>query len=343
MDKSHSTLNFEKPIRDLEAQLEALNRSSKAQNLDVAGEIVAIEKKIEATKREIYSNLTAWQRVQISRHPQRPFGKDYIESLFDDFQEFHGDRFYGDDHALIGGTAFFEGKTIMLLAQQKGRNTKENIFRNFGMPQPEGYRKAHRLMKMAEKFKIPVISFIDTPGAYPGLGAEERHVAEAIAVNQQVMSRLNVPIISIIIGEGGSGGALGISLADRILVLENAYFSVISPEGCAAILWRDRTHAPKAAEALRLSAEVLINFGIADAIVPEPLGGAHRDHIETAGNVRSVISKHLKELRSLSTKTLKERRYRKYRAIAVLDEPGIEEKTSEFPTTQSKAVKDKTA
>lgn len=345
MNNPFFALDFEKPIRDLEEQLDKVKQSSKAQLLDVSDEIADIERKIDATKREIYSNLTAWQKVQISRHPQRPYALDYIHVLFQEFEELHGDRVYGDDQALIGGTAFFERRAVVILGQQKGRNTRENIRRNFGMPQPEGYRKAHRLMKLAEKFKIPVISFIDTPGAYPGVKAEERHVAEAIALNQQLMSRLKTPIVSVVIGEGGSGGALGASVADRILILENAYFSVISPEGCAAILWRDRAHAPKAAEALRLSASDLLEFGVADSVISEPLGGAHIDPLRTAENVRVAIGQNLKELCSLSTKALLERRYSKFRAIGILVDPDIEKKTSTFPqSAREKATSsDKTA
>lgn len=339
------TLDFEKPLRDLEEQLAKVKQSSEAQLLDVSDEIADIEKKIDATKRELYSNLTAWQRVQISRHPKRPYALDYIHAIFENFEELHGDRVYGDDQALIGGTAFFEKRAVVILGQQKGRSTWENIRRNFGMPQPEGYRKAHRLMKLAEKFKMPVISFIDTPGAYPGVGAEERHVAESIARNQQVMSRLKTPIISIVIGEGGSGGALGASVADRILVLENAYYSVISPEGCAAILWRDRTHAPEAAEALRLGVSDLLEFGVADSMIPEPLGGAHHNHEVTAENVRVAIARNLKELRSLSIRALLDRRYSKFRAIGILVDPDIERKTSAFPqpVRQKATPSDKTA
>lgn len=345
MNNPFFALDFEKPIRDLEEQLDKIKQFSKAQLLDVSDEIADIERKIDATKREIYSNLTAWQKVQISRHPQRPYALDYIHTIFQKFEELHGDRVYGDDQALIGGTAFFETRAVVILGQQKGRNTRENIRRNFGMPQPEGYRKAHRLMKLAEKFKIPVISFIDTPGAYPGVEAEERHVAEAIALNQRVMSRLKTPIISVVIGEGGSGGALGASVADRILILENAYFSVISPEGCAAILWRDRAHAPKAAETLRLSASDLLEFGVADSVISEPLGGAHIDPLRIAENVRVAIGQNLKELRSLSTKALLERRYSKFRAIGILVDPDIRKKTSTFPqSARQKAISsDKTA
>ncbi|AWT61046.1 MAG: Acetyl-coenzyme A carboxylase carboxyl transferase subunit alpha [Candidatus Moanabacter tarae] len=339
-ERSQFLLDFEKPIRELEEKLEELRQSSRINQLDLAKEVAAIESKIATTECEIYDNLTAWQQVQIARHPNRPYSLDYIDALFEDFQELHGDRRFGDDQALIGGTAFFEGKSIMIVAQQKGRNTKENLQRNFGMPKAEGYRKAFRLMETAAKFSMPIITFIDTPGAYPGIDSEERHVAEAIAVNQRMMSALNVPIVTIIIGEGGSGGALGIGVADSILIFENAYFSVISPEGCAAILWRDRAQKPKAAEALQLTAKDLMRFGIANMVIEEPFGGAHRDHHKAASNLKIALSSQLAELRKLSKKNLKARRYQKYRAIGVFEEPGIEEKTSSFPNPPPAAASD---
>ncbi|MGB0743757.1 MAG: acetyl-CoA carboxylase carboxyltransferase subunit alpha, partial [Opitutales bacterium] len=245
------TLEFEKPLRELEKQLHTLEAVSEESKVDVTREIEAIEVKIEKTKAQIYSNLTAWQRVQLSRHPKRPYSLDYIERIFTDFEELHGDRRFREDAAVVGGPAFLEGKPVMVIGQQKGRNTRDNLKRNFGCPHPEGYRKAMRLMEMAEKFNLPVITLIDTPGAYPGIGAEERHVAEAIAVNIRDMSALKVPIVTIVIGEGGSGGALGMAVADEVMILENGYYSVISPEGCAAILWKDRAAAPQAAEALK--------------------------------------------------------------------------------------------
>ncbi len=321
MDKPQYALDFEKPLRDLEEQLFTLNNTSKKHKLDVRKEIGAIEKKIEATRREIFANLTAWQKVQLARHPKRPYSLDYIDAIFDDFQELHGDRRMGDDQALIGGTAFFEGKAVMLLAQQKGRGTKENLRRNFGMPQPQGYRKANRLMKTAGKFNLPLISFIDTPGAYPGIKAEECHVAEAIATNLMDMSQLPVPIIAIVIGEGGSGGAIGIGVADRILILQFAYYSVASPEASAAILWKDRSHASKAAEAMKIGATDLYRLGVADEIITEPFGGAHRDTELAAENVREAISRHLKELRAFTSKALLIDRYHKYREIGVIEEP----------------------
>jgi len=245
MDKLKHSLDFEKPIHELQVQLENLHRMSEESNLDVAAEIEAIKVKIEDTRRQIHAGLTPWQKVQLARHPQRPYSLDYIGAVFDDFQELHGDRNFRDDRAIIGGPAFFDGRPVMVVGQQKGRSTKENLARNFGCANPEGYRKAMRLMEMGEKFRLPIITLIDTPGAYPGIGAEERHVAEAIAHNIREMSGLKTPIIAVVIGEGGSGGALGIAVADRVLILDNAYYSVISPEGCAAILWKDRPRATR--------------------------------------------------------------------------------------------------
>ncbi len=327
MENSQFTLEFEKPLRDLEKQLDELKRKSMAQNLDLTSEIEAIEKKIDATKREIYSNLTSWQIVQLARHPKRPYALDYINIIFTDFQEFHGDRRFGDDKAIIGGTAFFKGKAIMIIAQQKGRDTKENLARNFGMPLPEGYRKALRLMKMAEKFNMPIISLIDTKAAYAGIGSEERHVAEAIAVNLREMSRLKVPFISVVIGEGSSGGALGIGVTDRILVLQYAYYSICPPEACAAILWRNRDQSVKAAESLKLNAKELIKLGIADEIIEEPYGGAHCDHQAAAEILRTAIGRHLKELQGKSADKLIEERYQKYRAIGEFTESISAKKT----------------
>lgn len=320
MDPSHYTLEFEKPLRELEAQLQSLRETSEKSHVDVSEEMAAFERKIEQTKRTVYSNLSVWQKVQIARHPRRPTSLDYIGFFFEDFEELHGDRLYRDDPAFVGGPAFFQGRPVMIIGQQKGRDTKGNLRRNFGCPHPEGYRKALRLMKMAEKFRMPVISFIDTPGAFPGIGAEERHVAEAIAVNIREMSLLEVPIIAIVIGEGGSGGALGAALADRVIVLENAYYSVISPEGCAAILWKDRAHAPEAAEALALNSRALLDFGVADEIVEEPFGGSHRDPAAAAASLLKSISRHLDEIRTSPVEDLLEARYQKYRAIGVFEE-----------------------
>lgn len=314
------TLDFEKPLHALEEQLVSLRKLSSEQKMDVSDEIEAIEKKFAATQKEIYAKLTAWQRVQLSRHPKRPYALDYVNSIFTNFTELHGDRSFGDDQALIGGIAFLEGKPVMIIAQQKGRETKEKIKRNFGMPQPEGYRKALRLMKMAAKFDMPIVCFIDTPGAYPGVKSEERHVSEAIAVNLREMATFKVPVIAIVIGEGGSGGALGIGVADRILILENAYYSVISPEGCAAILWKDRAAAPKAAEALKITSHDLEKMGIVDDVIDEPLGGAHRNPERTVEKVRQAIKKNLETLQELSKKELVEARYDKYRKMGEFDE-----------------------
>ena len=268
-------LEFEKPIIELQRKLDELKKHQDSNDLAIsfADEVLRIEEKIAETRREIYLNLEPWQRVQLARHPQRPFSLDYCQSVFSDFNELHGDRLYADDRAVVGGFAMLGDRRVMVIGTQKGRDTKENILRNFGSAHPEGYRKALRLMKMADKFGLPVVTLIDTAGAYPGVGAEERHIAEAIAVNLREMTLLDVPIIGVVIGEGGSGGALGIGLCDRVLILENAYYSVISPEGCAAILWKDRSAAPKAAEALKITANHLKELGLVDEIIKEPLGG----------------------------------------------------------------------
>ena len=311
------TLEFEKPLRELEKQLTTLQKVSQESKVDVSSEILAIEKKIEAMKVEIYSNITAWQRVQLSRHPKRPYSYDYIERIFTGFEELHGDRRYKDDPAIVGGPAFLDGQSVMVIGQQKGRNTKDNLNRNFGCPHPEGYRKAMRLMEMAEKFKMPIITFIDTPGAYPGIGAEERHVAEAIAVNIRDMSTLKVPIITIVIGEGGSGGALGMAVADEVMILENGYYSVISPEGCAAILWKDRAAAPLAADALRFSPDHLLKFGVVDQIISEPVGGAQRDYDSTAAALKSAIIESLNIHSKKNLQQLLDTRYARFRKLGV--------------------------
>jgi acetyl-CoA carboxylase carboxyl transferase subunit alpha len=304
MERPAYLLEFEKPLRELEKQLEALHQQSLENNIDMSAELAAIEAKIDETRREIYSSLSPWQRVQVARHPKRPYALDYVAALCTDFQELHGDRQFKDDQALIGGTAFF-----------KGRDTRENILRNFGMPQPEGYRKALRLMKLAEKFGLPVLSFIDTPGAYPGVESEARHVSEAIAVNLREMALLKVPSVAVIVGEGGSGGALGIGVTDRVLIFENAYYSVISPEGCAAILWKDRAHAPKAAAALKLNAGSLAELGVVDEVIPEPLGGAHNDPAAAAASLKAAFTRHLDELLAKSPEQLLSDRYDRYRAL----------------------------
>ncbi len=320
MEKSEYVLDFEKPLRDLDTQLAELTKLSAENKVDVSDEIAAIEKKIEATKRNLYSNLNAWQKVQIARHPKRPYSLDYIGAAFEDFQELHGDRVFGDDHAIIGGTAFFRGEAVMVIGQQKGRDTKENLMRNFGCPHPEGYRKALRLMKTAERFGLPIVTLIDTPGAFPGIASEERHVAEAIAVNIREMSLLQVPIVSIVLGEGGSGGALGIGVGDRVLIFENAYYSVISPEGCAAILWKDRANSPQAAEALRLGAHHLLDLDIVDQVLEEPFGGAHNDPQHCFDTLSAALVKHFAQLKSLSIPQLLDKRYEKFRKMGVYAE-----------------------
>jgi acetyl-CoA carboxylase carboxyl transferase subunit alpha len=317
--KKHS-LEFEKPLLDLEKQLEEIVKSSHDSDIDFSTEIKAIEKKIEQTKRHVYSDLTPWQKVQLSRHPNRPYSLDYIEKIFTDFEELHGDRSFKDDLAIVGGVARFEGASVMVIAQQKGRNTEDNLKRNFGCPNPEGYRKALRLMNLANKFGLPIISIVDTPGAFPGIGAEERHVAEAIAVNLREMASLKVPIVALVIGEGGSGGALGVAVANKVLILENAYYSVISPEGCAAILWKDRAFSSNAAEALKLDASELLKLGIVDEVIPEPIGGAHRNWDLTSLSISKSIASNLSELSVLSATKLVDQRYDKFRKMGEFTE-----------------------
>jgi acetyl-CoA carboxylase carboxyl transferase subunit alpha len=323
METPSYSLEFEKPLRELARQLDELRQKSIETNVDVVKEARAIEKKIEVLQKEIYSNLTPWQKVLMARHPKRPYALDYVSMICKGFQELHGDRQFNDDRALIGGTAFFDGNAVMIIAQQKGRDPKERISRNFGMPQPEGYRKALRIMKMAEKFQIPVLSFIDTPGAFPGVGSEERHVSEAIAVNLREMAMLRTPTISVVIGEGGSGGALGIGVTDRVLMFENSYYSVITPEGCAAILWKDGAAAPKAAEALKVDADDLAKLGAVNEVIPEPLGGAHNDPPQAAAALKYALQKHLNDLRALDLDTLLETRYERYRHIGTYEEAGV--------------------
>src|SRR6266496_2504412 len=310
-------LDFEKPIIELQNKLDALKKQPETHSLGVSfdEELKQIEKKIEETRRQIFSNLTAWQRVQLARHPKRPYTLDYIQLTFSDFSELHGDRLFSDDRAIVGGFARLGDQKVMVVGTQKGRETKENILRNFGSAHPEGYRKVLRLMKLADKFGLPIITLIDTAGAYSGIGAEERHIAEAIAVNLREMMLFEVPIIAAVIGEGGSGGALGIGVADRVLMLENAYYSVISPEGCAAILWKDRAAAEKAAEALKITAKDLLDLKLVDAVVPEPLGGAHTDPDQMAETLKSHLLKHLAELLALPPTDRLKKRYEKYRAF----------------------------
>lgn len=315
-------LEFEKPIVNLERQLAELRDRAADSDIDMSSEMKRIEDKLTKTKTEIYRNLSPWQRVMIARHTQRPFMLDYIEHSFDDFVELHGDRHIGEDEAMPGGFARIEGRRVIVIGHQKGRDTKENLRRNFGSANPEGYRKALRLMKMAEKFRIPVVTLIDTPGAYPGIGSEERNIAEAIAFNLREMMTLSVPIVAVVIGEGGSGGALGIGIADRVLMMENSYYSVISPEGCAAILWKDRKYATEAAQALKLSAADLLDLGIIDEVIPEPMGGAHHDHVGSANNLKKHVNRHLSELEAIDRGTLLEQRYQKFRGFGEYRERG---------------------
>jgi acetyl-CoA carboxylase carboxyl transferase subunit alpha len=317
-------LDFEKPIFELQSKLEELRRHKAAHGLDVniEQEIAQIETKLVETRKQIFSNLTAWQRVQLARHPRRPYTLDYLQTTFSDFNELHGDRLFAEDHAMVGGFARLGPHKVMAIGTQKGRDTKENILRNFGSAHPEGYRKALRLMKMADKFSLPIVTLIDTAGAYPGIGAEERHIAEAIAVNLREMMLLSVPVIAVIIGEGGSGGALGIGVADRVLIFENAYYSVISPEGCAAILWKDRAAAAKAAEALKITARDLLELELADEVVPEPLGGAHNDPAASAKTLKEILIRNLEELKKLPMPELLKLRYCKFRTYGHFEENG---------------------
>jgi acetyl-CoA carboxylase carboxyl transferase subunit alpha len=306
-------LDFEKPAAELERELEKLRAKSASQDIDLSAEISTMESKLADTRAKIYENLTPWQRVQIARHTSRPFMLDYVAHAFTDFCELHGDRHIGDDASMPGGFARLGDRRVVVIGHQKGRDTKENLKRNFGSAHPEGYRKALRLMKLAEKFGLPVIALIDTPGAFPGIGAEERNIAEAIAFNLKEMMLLKVPIVAVVLGEGGSGGALGIGVADRVIMLENAYYSVISPEGCAAILWKHRKHAPEAADAMKLVAPDLKKLDLIDDVVPEPTGGAHHDHQATAAAFREVVSRHLDELEKMSVSKLLDARYSKFR------------------------------
>jgi acetyl-CoA carboxylase carboxyl transferase subunit alpha len=314
-------LDFEKPIVELERRLQDLKNHSDEHDVDLDSAVKAVEAKLRETRREIYGNLSAWQRVQIARHVQRPFALDYIERCFTNWIELHGDRRFADDKAMPSGFATLDTQPCVVITHQKGRNTKENVMRNFGCAHPEGYRKALRLMRLAEKFRMPVISLIDTPGAFPGIGSEERHISEAIAVNLREMMKLRVPIIAAVIGEGGSGGALGIGVADRVLILENAYYSVISPEACSAILWRDRRHAAEAAEALKLTAQDLLKLKVVDEIVPEPEGGAHRNYDSAAENLGKVLRRNLQQISEAPISELLKTRYQKFRRLGTFTEP----------------------
>ena len=313
-------LDFERPIFELERRLEDLKNHSDKHDVDLDPAIKTLEAKLRETRRQIHDNLSAWQRVQIARHTQRPFALDYVERCFTNWIELHGDRRFADDTAMPCGLAMLGSQRCVVITHQKGRNTKENVMRNFGSAHPEGYRKALRLMRLGEKFGIPVISLIDTPGAFPGIGSEERHISEAIAVNLREMMRLRVPIIAAVIGEGGSGGALGIGVADRVLILENAYYSVISPEACSAILWRDRRHAAEAAEALKLTARDLLKLEVVDEIIPEPEGGAHRDYDSVAANVGEALRQAVEQVCEIPIAELLEKRYQKFRRLGVFTE-----------------------
>lgn len=313
-------LEFEKPIEEIEMKIEEMVAHAESENLDMTAEITALRERAANLEKKIYSNLTRWQKVLIARHPQRPYTMDYIDMMLTDFLELHGDRQYRDDPAMVGGLARIDGRPIMVIGQQKGRNTKENLHRNFGMAYPEGYRKALRLMKMAAKFSRPIVCLVDTPGAFPGLGSEERNVSEAIGRNLFEMARLPVPIVIVIIGEGASGGALGIGVGNRILMLENAWYSVINPDSCSLILWRNRDKKEEAADAMKITAEDLIEFGIVDRIVPEPLGGAHKDPIQTAKNLKRALVETLDDLGRKPVDSLSPDRIDKFGRMGVWEE-----------------------
>ena len=315
-------LDFEKPIIELQNKLEELRQHPEKHSLGISfeEELRIIERKLEETRRQVFLNLTAWQRVQLARHPKRPYTLDYIEAIFTDFEELHGDRSFADDSAIVGGMARFNGQSVMVIGHQKGRDTKEKIYRNFGMPRPEGYRKALRIMKMAERFKIPIICLIDTPGAYPGIGAEERGQSEAIARNLFEMSKLRTPIICTVIGEGGSGGALAIGVGDRLIMLEYSTYSVISPEGCASILWKSADKSQLAAEAMGITSDRVREQGFLDEVVREPLGGGHRDFKIIALNLKEALIRHLAELKHKSIDDLLENRYQRIMDFGVFTE-----------------------
>jgi acetyl-CoA carboxylase carboxyl transferase subunit alpha len=326
----HYYLDFEKPVADLENKIEELKRLADGRDMNITSEIKKLEQKARDLRIDIFSKLTPWQKTLIARHPERPYTLDYIKLIMEDFVELHGDRRFSDDPAIVGGIAQFRNKSVVIIGHQKGRSTKERIQRNFGQPHPEGYRKSLRIMKLAERFGKPVITLIDTPGAYPGVGAEERGQAEAIAINLYEMSLLKTPIISIIIGEGGSGGALALAAGDRVLMLEHSIYSVISPEGCAAILWKKNNSEvgqqeyEKASEALKLTAKDLYELNVTDEIISEPIGGAHRNPGEAATRVADVLDGHLEDLMKKPVESLLEERYRKYRLIGAIEEEGGE-------------------
>lgn len=332
-------LDFEGTVADLDRQTDELRKLGSMKGIDYSAEIRRLRKEQVAELKRIYSNLSAWQTVQVARHPKRPILSDYLDLMVKDFRELHGDRCFGDDRAIITGFGHIQRERVLIVGQNKGRNTNQKVACNFGCPNPEGYRKAILKMKLAEKFGIPVVSLIDTPGAYPGIGAEERGQAQAIAYNLIEMSRLRVPIICIVIGEGGSGGALGISVGDRLAMLEFAYYSVISPEGCAAILWRDGSHAADAAEALKLTSKDLCKLKLVDAVVPEPLGGAHRNVHDTVFNVEKYIVKTLRELKRQKIENLLEERYKKIRSIGKSPAEKLRRKTQPAKDRIKAAIK----
>ena len=323
---SEFLLDFEKPVVELEKKILSLKVSAEHSKIDFSSEIAELEEKKEKLKKEIYGSLTSWQKVMLARHPSRPYTLDYVKIICENFVELHGDRAFGDDPALVCGLTTIDNRPVVVIGHQKGRTIQENIDRNFGMAHPEGYRKALRLMKMAEKFNRPIVTFIDTAGAYPGIAAEERGQAEAIARNLREMSSLEVPVISIIIGEGGSVGAIGIGVANKVAMLENAYYSVISPEGCAAILFRDASKSKEATEALKITAKDLLKNGVIDEIIKEPVGGAHVDAVETAMNIKRFINKSIAALSKMSKQELADDRYDKFRKIGVFEEDAVKNK-----------------
>lgn len=312
-------LSFEKPLAELQARLDEALAAARAIGLQTSPEADEIRNRLAAERQRVFSALSPWQKVQLARHPGRPYTRDYIKAFIDDFTELHGDRHFADDPAIVGGVGWLDGRPLVVIGTQKGRDTASNLACNFGCPFPEGYRKALRLMQLAAKFRLPILTFIDTPGAFPGIQGEERHVAEAIAVNLREMFTLPVPVVSVVIGEGGSGGALGIGVANRILVMEYAYYSVISPEGCAAILWKDRSAAPRAAAALKLTSSDLLALGIADAVVPEPPGAAHVDPAAAAKLLHAAVTMQFQQLDAMSEVELIGQRYEKFRALGIYD------------------------
>ena len=313
-------LDFEKPVVELEQKIQELKAEASARGLSAGEELSELERKADALRRDVYANLTAFQRVQLARHPRRPYTLDYVKMVFTDFTELHGDRHFADDPAIVAGFAKIDGHPVMLIGQQKGRDTRENLLRRFGMPNPEGYRKALRLMQLAARFRVPIVTLVDTAGAYPGLGAEERGQAEAIAVNLREMAKVESPILTVVIGEGGSGGALAIAVADVVLMFENSIYSVISPEGCASILWRDGKQAPKAAEALRLTAEHLLKLGVVDGVLPEPVGGAHREPEAAAATLKAEVLRHLAAQSGVEPQDRVRLRREKFRRLGVVVE-----------------------